>query len=70
MMGKNSLEKAIAIIGSKRQFAIKLKVDRQNIYNWLSKGLPAEWVLPIEKITKGQITRYELRPDIYPKEEK
>lgn len=68
-MDMKPLEKAIKIVGcSKRDFAKKLKTNRQSIYDWLRKGVPAEWVLRIEKLTKGEVTRYELRPDIYPKE--
>lgn len=29
--------------------------------------VPAEWVLPIEAATENQVTRYELRPDLYPR---
>lgn len=38
------------------------------ISQWLRRGVPAERVLQLERITQGQMTRYELRPDLYPKE--
>ena len=67
-MPRKALEKAISLFSSKTEFAIRLRTNRRNIYNWLAQGLPAEWVLRIEKATQGRVTRHELRPDIYPME--
>jgi len=39
------------------------------VSSWIARGrLPAERVLPVEAATMGQVTRYDLRPDIYPRE--
>ena len=39
------------------------------ISQWLIKDrVPAERVLQLERVSKGLMTRYELRPDIYPRE--
>lgn len=45
-----------------------LGVTQGAISQWLSKGrIPAERVLQIEQATNGAVTRYEMRPDLYPK---
>ena len=39
------------------------------ISQWLIKDrVPAERVLQLERVSKGLMTRYELRPDLYPRE--
>ncbi|MBS2140057.1 helix-turn-helix domain-containing protein [Escherichia coli] len=45
-----------------------LNSKRENVWFWLNKSgrVPAEFVLPIEQATQGQVTRSQLRPDIYP----
>lgn len=64
------LEKAIKIVGSQARLAEHCgpRVKQQHISNWLhrDKKVPAEYVLSIEQATGGQVSRYELRPDIYP----
>jgi len=41
-------------------------VDQRYVWNWLTRGLPVERVLAVESAVDGQVTRHELRPDIYP----
>ncbi|WP_423170698.1 transcriptional regulator [Vibrio diabolicus] len=36
------------------------------LIRYKSGRVPAEFVLPIEQATQGQVTRSQLRPDIYP----
>lgn len=46
-----------------------LGIRYQSIQDWLSVGrVPAERVLAVERVTG--ISRHELRPDIYPNEER
>lgn len=67
----NLIDKAVKICGSQTALANIVGVKQQYVWNWLNKNksVPAEYVIPIEKATKGEITRHELRPDIYPSEE-
>jgi DNA-binding transcriptional regulator YdaS (Cro superfamily) len=68
-MNKKALEKAIGIVGGQSALARALGKKPGHIYHWLYKAngrIPAEQAIPIELATKGQVTRYELRPDIYP----
>jgi len=67
-----ALEKAIHHMGSQVALAKALKLPGKNpsmtVSNWKERGVPAERVLDIERATKGFVTRYELRPDLYPRD--
>lgn len=39
------------------------------VWNWRSRGVPAEYCIPIERELAGKVSRCELRPDIYPPDE-
>jgi DNA-binding transcriptional regulator YdaS (Cro superfamily) len=53
--------------GLQRQIALTLGISPVLISQWSSgsRQVPAERCVPIEKATKGAVTRYELRPDIF-----
>jgi len=55
---------------SQAEFADMLKLKTQGaISQWIiNNRIPALRVLQIEKLTNGKITRYEMRPDLYPRE--
>ncbi|MGJ0508838.1 MAG: transcriptional regulator [Methylocystis sp.] len=64
-----ALTEAIELCGSQAALAARIGVKQQLISFWLTKskiGVPAEYVLPIERATGGVISRHALRPDIYP----
>lgn len=43
-----------------------MKVRPQAIQNWIARGeIPTAKCVEIERITRGDITREELRPDIF-----
>lgn len=63
-----ALTKAIELVGSQSILARLCKVSQQTVYYWLTHKVPPHRVLTIEKVTKGEVTRYELRPDVYTKE--
>jgi DNA-binding transcriptional regulator YdaS (Cro superfamily) len=61
---------ALNIIGGVAPLSEILKIKRQTIYAWLSpkriRPIPeALYCEAIEKATKGQVTKEELRPDIF-----
>ncbi|REG85621.1 MULTISPECIES: transcriptional regulator [Gammaproteobacteria] len=62
------LLRAINILGGQSALARSINTKQQNVWFWLNKSgrVPAEFVLSIEQETKGQVTRSQLRPDIYP----
>lgn len=77
MKPKAALEKAVKISDGQAELARKLSeltgrpVKQQHIWNWLNRDseLPGEFAIPIEKVTNGDVTRQDLRPDLYPESE-
>ena len=71
-MSKIPLQRAVEILGGQSALARACGVTQGHVWYWLRKGkqVPAEHVLDIERATSGEVTRYELRPDIYPPPEK
>ena len=67
MTDTTPIEKAIQILGGQEKLAEKLRVSKQAVTKWRKK-VPAERVLGIESATGGEVTRHELRPDLYPVE--
>jgi DNA-binding transcriptional regulator YdaS (Cro superfamily) len=73
-LGIDALEAAIAVLGSQAALGKAVGVSQPAVSQILSGGkrVPAEWVLPIERATReagNEVSRYELRPDIYPRDE-
>jgi DNA-binding transcriptional regulator YdaS (Cro superfamily) len=67
---KSAIERAAFAVGGQTALARELGLRPQTVQKMCSKGrVKAEHVLPIERITKGAVTRHELRPDLYPLEE-
>lgn len=62
------IKRAVDAAGGIRALAVTLKVSYQAVYGWLYQGarVPAERVLELERASKRAVTRYQLRPDIYP----
>lgn len=48
------------------------KIKQPHVWNWLNRDrtVPAEYVIPIEHVTDGAVSRHDLRPDIYPIEKR
>ena len=63
-----ALLQAIDVMKSQVALAKALQVRPQTLQVWLRKykRVPAERVIQIEKATGGLVSRYHLRPDIYP----
>lgn len=63
----NPIQKAVEAAGGAKALALKFRISRQAVEKWLEhKRVPAERVLEIEAATG--IPRYELRPDLYPRD--
>lgn len=69
-MNLEALERAIKSAGGQSALARFLGTTQGNIWGWLnnSKSIPPKWVLKIEELTG--VSRHELRPDIYPLEDR
>lgn len=70
--GMTGLEKAIELAGGQAALARLLGVKQGHVWYWLRKTgrVPAEKVLPTVEALDGKISRRELRPDLYPPEER
>ncbi len=62
------MDRACKIVGNQHELAQLLKVSDEAVRKWRLKRVPAERVLQIEKATKNEVTRHQLRPDLYPKD--
>ncbi len=62
----SGIQKAIELAGGQTQLAQKLGVTQQLISVWAIKGRPPPQRVPqIVAALEGQITKHELRPDLW-----
>lgn len=60
------LDKVIELVGGQAELARKVSVSPQVVNGWCKRNrVAAKKVLDVEKAVGGQVTRYDLRPDIY-----
>lgn len=65
-----AIQRAAIAVGGQSSLARKLGVKPQAVQRWCATGtVPANRVLDVERVTERQVTRNELRPDIYPIEQ-
>lgn len=57
-------------MGSQEALAERIGTRQQTVSWWLNESgkVPAEFVLKVEAATNREVTRHQLRPDIYPAE--
>lgn len=68
-MSSEALKRACDIAGGQKPLADRIGTTQSQIWYWLfrsKKGVPAEFVLPIEGATG--VSRSELRADLWPSE--
>ena len=65
---REALYLAVKLIGNQVEVAKAFGVRQQTVSRWFHSnvGVPAAYVIPLEKMVNGKISRYELRPDLYP----
>lgn len=66
---ETALQRAVSILGSQSALGRAIGKKQQHIQYWLNSRVPGEYVIAIERATSGQVTRHDLRPDLYPIEE-
>ena len=59
----SKLTEAVALIGGPAAVGKELGITSQAVSQW--RIAPAERGLEIERLTGGEVTRYDLRPDIF-----
>lgn len=65
-MSIQALDRAVALLGTQNALASTLHVRSASISGWRRRGkVPAERCTAIEQATAGQVTRYQLRPDVF-----
>jgi DNA-binding transcriptional regulator YdaS (Cro superfamily) len=64
-MKNSSLKEAIKLAGGQSELSRRLGLTPQAVQSWTIHGIPAKWVIRVEKETG--VSRHELRPDIYPR---
>ncbi|RLA58801.1 MAG: Cro/Cl family transcriptional regulator [Epsilonproteobacteria bacterium] len=61
----NVLDKVVSIVGSQAKLAEKLEVGPMAVSHWRARQVPAGYCQSIERITNGEVTARDLRPDIF-----
>jgi DNA-binding transcriptional regulator YdaS (Cro superfamily) len=64
---RNLLQKAINKAGSQQALAAAIGVSQQQVSYLMTKArrIPAEIAIAVERATDGEVSRNELRPDIF-----
>lgn len=62
---ETALQRAIRLIGGQGVLASHIEITQGAISQWVRghRRIPAERAVQIEELTKGQVTRFDLRPD-------
>ncbi|HFD80462.1 MAG TPA: helix-turn-helix domain-containing protein [Gammaproteobacteria bacterium] len=64
------LENVVSLIGSQAKLAQVIGVTPMAVSAWKRRGqVPASRVFAIEKATNFKVSRHDLRPDLYPRED-
>jgi len=63
----DAIQRAVEIVGTQTELARRIGATQGQVSHWVVgfKPVPPNRCIPIEKATEGQVTRYELRPDIF-----
>jgi len=68
------ISRAISITGGPAALAAKLSdhmslskpLTPMAVRQWVTRGVPAEYCIPIEQVCVDLVFRHQLRPDLYP----
>ena len=63
----DAIKKAIELVGGNHRLAVLVGVKPAFVSQWVTqrRPVPAERCIAIEKAANGQVTRYDLRPDVF-----
>jgi DNA-binding transcriptional regulator YdaS (Cro superfamily) len=62
------VERVVRLAGGQAELARRCNTSQPRIWQCIHRNqrVPADLVIPFERAVAGQVTRYELRPDLYP----
>ncbi|WP_460420792.1 YdaS family helix-turn-helix protein [Pseudomonas sp. ZL2] len=65
------VETVVRLAGGQAELARRCNTSQPRIWQCVHRNqrVPADLVIPFEKAVNGQVTRHQLRPDLYPEEE-
>lgn len=70
-MTESPIQRAVRIVGGQSALARLLDVKPQAVQQWCSSGRVSHLrVIQVERATGGAVTRHELRPDLYPDDDR
>ncbi|HFL7942321.1 helix-turn-helix domain-containing protein [Pseudomonas putida] len=66
------IDEVVRLAGGQAELARRCNTSQPRIWQCVhrNKKVPADLVIPLEKAVGGQVTRHQLRPDLYPAEDK
>lgn len=66
-MRNEFIKQAQQIIGGTSAMALAIGVKPPTVSQWIAgkRRVPAERCMAIEQATNGEVTRYDLRPDVF-----
>lgn len=61
------LDRAAALLGSRVKLSEAIQIKRTTLQSWFdsNRPVPAEACAEVERVTDGQVTRSDLRPDLW-----
>ncbi|WP_288501529.1 YdaS family helix-turn-helix protein [uncultured Pseudomonas sp.] len=66
------IDEVVRLAGGQAELARRCNTSQPRIWQCVHRNhkVPADLVIPFEKAVGGQVTRHQLRPDLYPSEDK
>jgi len=66
-MDLSAITAAVAKLGGQASLASAIGVHKVVVNQWVrgQRPIPARWCIPIEAATGGEVTRHDLRPDVF-----
>ena len=71
MPGKERpIDQVVRLAGGQAELARRCNTSQPRIWQCINRNqrVPADLVIPLEKAVMGEVTRHQLRPDLYPVE--
>lgn len=65
------IDAVVRLAGGQAELARRCQTSQPRIWQCVHRNLrvPADLVIPLERAVQGQVTRHQLRPDLYPADE-